>query len=202
MAKTLRTLRAQHHGKSAAYTLVDLSDLHKETRDDIIADAREGGGVYGVRVVEESVNGGARAPIYGVYNNGPDAERWADAKKKLGLGSTEVDDSAVYAGASVEVTDPRKEAALREAAAQKAEQDAEAIRSAENRGVRQITGEDEDDDEADTRPLTAARLDHPANIVDPDAIDAENEVSNAESKTPKTQEYVGTQKASKTKTPK
>lgn len=202
MAKTPRTLRAQHSGRSAAYTLVDLSGLHKETRDDIIRDAREGGGIYGVRVVEESVNGGARAPIFGVYNDGPDAERWVDAKKKLGISGEEIDDAQVYAGAGVEVLDPRKEAAIREAAAQKAEREADAIRSAENRDVRQITGEDEDDDEADTQPLTAARLDHPANLIDPDAIDAENEVSRAENQTPKTQEYVGTQKASKTKTPK
>lgn len=173
MAKTPKTLRQEHRSK-AAYTLVDLSDLDDELRKDIILDASEGGGIYGVRVVEEAVNGGARAPIYGVYNDGPDADRWAKAKDKLGISGEQVDDSEVYTGAGVEVFDPRKEAALRQAAAEKALGDAEALRSAERDEVAAITGDTDEDATARRVP----NLDHTANIVDPGAIDAENEASN------------------------
>lgn len=173
MARPPKTLRQQHRSK-AAYTLVDLSDLDEELRKDIILDASEGGGIYGVRVVEEAVNGGARAPIYGVYNDGPDAERWAAAKDKLGLSGEQVDDSEIYQGAGVEVTDPRREAALRQAAAEQATGEAERLRSAERTEVAAITGDDDDDAAARRTPA----LDHPANIVDPDAIDADNEASN------------------------
>lgn len=173
MAKTPKTLRQEHRSK-AAYTLVDLSDLDKELREDIILDANEGGGIYGVRVVEEAINGGARAPIYGVYNDGPDADRWSKAKDKLGLSGEQVDDSEVYGGSGIEVADPRREAALRQAAAEKALGDAEALRSAERNEVAAITG-DSDEDAAARR---APALDHSSNIVDPGAIDAENEASN------------------------
>lgn len=175
----MATLRNQHRSK-AAYRLVDLSDLDDDLRKDIILDANEGGGIYGIRVVEESVNGGARAPIYGVYNEGPDADRWGKAKEKLGISGEEVDDSEVYSGAGVEVTDARKEAALREAAAQKAEQDANALRSAEAADVRSITGDDDEDATA-RRDTHVPELDHPSNIVDPGAVGAENEASKAPS---------------------
>jgi hypothetical protein len=179
MAKAPRTLR-QHRGGAPAYTLVDLTELDPELRKDIILDASEGGGIYGVRVVEESVNGAARAPIYGVYNDGPDADRWTSAKDKLGISGEQVDDSTVYAGAGVEVTDPRREAALREAAAQAANADADAIRAGERDAVAAITGDDDTDAAARRgRPTgNVPDLDHPANIIDPSALRAENEVSN------------------------
>ena len=190
-----KTLREQNRSK-AAYTLVDLSDLEDDLRKDIILDANEGGGTYGIRVVEESVNGGARAPIYGVYNEGPDAERWTEAKDKLGISGEEVDDGDVYAGAGIEVTDDRKAAALREGAALKAAQDAEALRSAENRDVAAITGDEDGDIAARKAP---APLDHTANIVDPGAIGAENEVSKASNQA---DEEASTTTKPKTKTPK
>jgi hypothetical protein len=167
--KTLRSLAAS----AAAYSLVDLSDLDPELRDDIILDASEGGGLYGIRVVEESVNGAARAPIYGVYKDGPDAERWANAKKKLGISGEDVDDAEVYATAGV-VVDPRREAALREAAAQRAAATADAIRAGEDADVNAITG-------AAPAGTPAPRWDHTANIVDTTlAADATNEAHDPE----------------------
>jgi hypothetical protein len=166
--KTLRSLAAS----AAAYSLVDLSDLDPELRDDIILDASEGGGLYGIRVVEESVNGAARAPIYGVYKDGPDAERWEKAKKTLGISGETVDDSEVYAGAGV-VVDPRREAALREAAAQRAAATADAIRAGEDVELEAIAG---------AAPAgSRAALDHTANIVDTTlAADATNEAHDPE----------------------
>jgi hypothetical protein len=175
VAKSPRTLREQNRSK-AAYTLVDLSGLDDELRKDIILDATEGGGIYGIRVVEESVNGGARAPIYGVYNEGPDADRWADAKEKLGISGEEVDDSEVYSGAGLEVTDPRKAAALREGARLKAAEEAENLRTAEDSEVAEITGDEDGVARQSSQPTP---LDHTANIVDPGALGAENEVSKA-----------------------
>jgi len=196
------TLRKQQTAK-AAYTLVDLSDLDDELRKDIILDANEGGGIYGIRVVEESVNGGARAPIYGVYNEGPDADRWADAKKKLGITGEDIDDSEVYSGAGLEVTDARKEAAIRQAAREKALTDAENLRSSESRAVSEITG-DTDEDAVARRGPAAERvpeLDHRANIVDPEAIDAENEVSKAPNQADTEASEAAATSKSKTKTP-
>jgi hypothetical protein len=189
---------AQH--SKAAYTLVDLSSLDDDDlRKDIIEDASAGGGRYGIQVVEESVNGGARAPIFGVYNDGPYADRWAKAKEDLGIGSTEVDDAEAYAAAGVEVTDPRRAAAMREAAAQRAEAEADRIRSGEADAVRDVTG-DEDDDLATRRDRNLSGTtggDHPQNIVDPGlARDAENEAANAEN-----QEDEKASKTTKSKTP-
>jgi hypothetical protein len=194
----MATLRERNKSKMA-YTLVDLSDLEDDLRKDIIQDAREGGGTYGIRVVEESVNGGARAPIYGVYNDGPDADRWTDAKKTLGIDSEEADDATVYAGAGVEVTDPRKVAALRGAAAENAARDAESLRTAENADVAAITGDE--DGEGERQSSRPTDLDHPANIVDPGVIDAENEASLAENQA-SADEEASTTTRSKNKAPK
>lgn len=173
---------AQH--SAAAYTLVDLNDLDDDLRKDIIEDASAGGGRYGIRVVEEAVNGAARAPIFGVYNEGPDADRWAKAKEDLGLEGTEVDDAEAYAGSGLEVTDPHREAALREAAAQTVEEEADRIRSGEQNAVRDITGDTDEEAARRNRDRTTGRTtggDHPQNIVDPGlAPDAENEVAGAE----------------------
>lgn len=184
----------------AAYTLVDLSDLDIDLQKDIIEDANAGGGEYGIRVVEEVVNGGARAPIYGYYKEGPDAERWAAAKTELGISGSEIADGDV-AGAAVAVVDPRREAAIREAAAQNAEAEADRIRAGESEALRAITG---DDDEVDTgRPRTrsgpsGATDGHATNIVD-STLDpnATNEAADAEN-----QDAEGTAKTTKTKTPK
>jgi hypothetical protein len=184
---------------AAAYTLVDLSDVDEKVRKDIIEDANAGGANYGVRVVEESVNGGARAPIYGVYDTGPDHDRWVEAKKDLKLSATEVGDDEVYTGAGgPEVSDPRREAALREAAAQRAEGEADRIRSGEIDAVQAITG-DTDEDAAARRgrhaPGGTTGHDHTQNIVD-DTLseEATNEASEA-------QNQKTTKAASKTKTP-
>ena len=150
----------------AAYTLVDMSALDEDTRKDIIEDAAAGGGQYGVRVVEEVINGGARAPIYGYYHDGPDADRWAQAKKDLGLSAAEGDDAEARAAATgATVDDPRREAALRQAAEEKARADAERQRLAEDGEVERITG-----------------TTHASNIVDDTlAEDAENEVNDVDS---------------------
>lgn len=137
----VKTLRDKKLLSAAAYTLVDLNDLEDELRLDIIEDASMGGGRYGIRVVEEAVNGAARAPIYGYYNDGPDAERWAAAKEELGLGSTEIDDAAVVPIG--DVVDPQREAALREAAAQAVEAEADRIRAGEEADLAEILGENE-----------------------------------------------------------
>lgn len=182
---------------AAAYTLVDLSDLHPETRKDIIEDAYAGAGVYGVRVVEESVNGAARAPIFGVYNGGPDADRWADAKKELRLGSTDVEDGEVVP-VDLEVTDARRAAALREAAAQKADAEADRIRSGEADDIAAITGDDADAGRTPATPnrsaqRTGATDAHATNVVDTTldkdatnlASEAENQKPAKKSKTPR-----------------
>jgi hypothetical protein len=54
-----------------------------ELRKDIILDASEGGGIYGIRVVEESVNGPIRAPIYGYYNGTEFEDRWNSPRTSL-----------------------------------------------------------------------------------------------------------------------
>ncbi len=177
--KEVKLLRRQNRSR-AAYTLVDLSDLHPDLQKDIIADANEGAGAYGIRVVEESVNGPARAPIYGYYNDGPDAERWAAAKKELDIEGAEVADGDVYTSAGIEINDAAREAALREQAAARALAEAEAIRTAEDRDVSAITG-DTDDQPAPTRipPQT-----HHGNIIDEGlAEDATNEAADAENRT-------------------
>lgn len=105
----------------AAYKLVDLESLDRETRDAIIEDAQLGGGTYGIRVVEESVNGPARAPIFGYYMDTADEERWEEAKAELGIDPL-----------TVEASD---EEALRVAANERAEKEAEKTNAAEDAEV-------------------------------------------------------------------
>lgn len=184
MAKAAIKRTLDRNVSSAAYTLVDLSGLHKETRDDIVRDALEGGGLYGIRIVEESVNGAARAPIFGFYRNGADEERWLNAKKELGLDSTEIDDGAV-APTDIEITDARQEAALREAAAQRANAEADKIRAGEAEAIAAITGDDGDEGREPSTPnLSANRTGavdgHATNVVDTTlAKDATNKASEA-----------------------
>lgn len=192
-------LLSQRKSSAAAYSLLDLSELDEDLRKDIIEDAHAGGGVYGIRVVEESVNGPARAPIYGVYKEGPDADRWSDAKKELGISGSEIDDSEVYAGVGSRlVPDERREALLREQAAQRAEAEADAIRSGERAAVEEIAGEGSADLRIPAPAPSIARMDHPINQVDP-TLDpnATNEAANAEN-----QEPSAAPAKPKTKTPK
>lgn len=102
---------------SAAYKLVDLNGLDPETRQAITEDAQLGGGTYGIRIVEESINGPARAPVYGYYKDTADEERWEAAKSELGI-----DPLTVEAG---------DEEALRVAAAQRSADEAEKANAAE-----------------------------------------------------------------------
>lgn len=158
---------------TAAYTLVDLNSIEDdELRNDIIDDAvGGGGGRYGIRVVEEVVNGGARAPIFGYYKDGPDADRWENAKKELGFTSSDVDDGEVIPP-QIEVTDARREAAIREHAAEVANVEAARERVAEDDEVAAITGS------ADDRTTAARAAQQPrGNIVDTTlASDATNRV--------------------------
>lgn len=156
--------RNRAHLSAAAYTLVDLSGLDNETRQTITEDAYAGGGQFGVRVVEESVNGGARAPIFGYYKGGEEEERWQEAKDELGISASEVDDSEAYAASGVEVLDGRRAAALREAAAEQAAAEADAIRSGEARAIGEIAGDDAEAQELETR--TSLSQHHRGNIVD------------------------------------
>lgn len=117
----------------AAYTLVDLSDLPADVRQEVMEDALAGGGEYGVRVVEEVHNGAARAQIFGYYH--ADQEKWDEAKKELGITGSEVEDGEVTGEAG---EDPRAQAALRQAAEQRASAEADAIRTAEDESVRQV----------------------------------------------------------------
>lgn len=187
----MATLRDKKAQSQRAYTYVDISDLDDDLRKDIIEDANAGGGLYGIRVVEESIFGGARAPIYGVYNDGPDADRWADAKKQLDLSSSTIDDGDV-APVSIEVTDPRREAAIREAAAQRVEAEAARIRAGEDAEIEAITHGSAD------AATAAPALDHTANIVDTTLdANATNEAGSAEN-----QEAATTSKKSTNKAPK
>lgn len=122
----------------AAYTLVDLSDVEPDVRKKLIEDANAGGGTYGLRVVEEVINGSARVPIYGYYRDGPDEELWSSAKKDLGLSADDVDDDDVVP-AQLE-PDAAKEAALREEAARQATDLAERIRAKDDAAVEEIVG--------------------------------------------------------------
>lgn len=144
--------RNNSRGK-AAYTLVDLSDLPADVRQEIMEDALAGGGEYGLRVVEEVHNGAARAQIFGYYRDvkkadgtfftrkndaggeveiGNDETKWNAAKAEFGITSSDEDDAAVSAEAG---NDPRTEAALRQAAEQKAAAEADAVRTAEEAAV-------------------------------------------------------------------
>src|SRR6478736_4440190 len=76
----------------AAYTLVDLSELDPEVRREILEDAEGGGGVYGIRVVDE--------------------HKWEAAKEEFGITSTVVteEDEAALREAAVAQTDEQAEA--------------------------------------------------------------------------------------------
>jgi uncharacterized protein YuzE len=139
----MATLRRQNASQQA-YTLVDVNSIDDdELRKDILLDASEGGGIYGIRVVEESVNGPIRAPVYGYYNGTEFEDRWNAAKDQLGLGAEEVDDAAVRGGGgALDVTDPRTEAALREQAEESARVQADRQRASEDSEVAQVTGQE------------------------------------------------------------
>lgn len=123
----------------AAYTLVDLSDLEPEVRAEIIEDAYAGGGEFGIKVVEETVSGSVRTPIFGFYDF--EAHLWDEAKEAFGIKSN---------GASDE-----EEARIRAGAAQATEAEADTVREAEEAEIRRIAGDDEGD--AVVKPNKAKR---------------------------------------------
>lgn len=179
MGKLAQSALAAAVVSNAAYTLVDLSGLDPEDRKAIEDDAANGAGLFGIRVVEEVVYGGARAPLYGYYKDGPEGERWAKAKKEYGIGADDAEDAEVRGNAGGIGTDARREAALRQAAAQRAEAEAAALRAGEDAAVREVTGET--DGEAAQRAVDSrARMEPTSNIVDATlAPNATNEAANA-----------------------
>lgn len=134
-----------------AYTLVDLSDLPAEHRQEILDDAMAGGGTYGIRVVEEVINGPARQPMFGYYEH--DADKWDDAKKELGISASDVADDEVKPGPLV---DENAEANLRQRAEEAANREADRIRQAEDKELQAITGEER----APLLPEQAAKVEH------------------------------------------
>jgi uncharacterized protein YuzE len=179
----MATLRRQNASQQA-YTLVDVNSIDDdELRKDILLDASEGGGIYGIRVVEESVNGPIRAPIYGYYKGTEFEDRWNDAKDKLGLGAEEVDDAAVRGGGPLDVNDPRTEAALRLQAEEAANVQADRQRAAEDADVAQVTGGDVKSNITDPTldPNATNRADDPA----ADAAATEAAAKAAKNKSPK-----------------
>lgn len=187
---------------AAAYTLVDLTSLDRETQREIVEDANLGGGRFGIRVVEESVNGGARAPIYGYYKGGEDEERWNEAKEELGLTASDVDDDEARAASGVEVlSDPRREAALREAAAQRAAGEADRIRAGEASAVASITGDDADE-HTDINLISSATDHHRSNIVDDTLAEGATNVDGGNNEDADQTDESTSKSKPKTKTPK
>lgn len=186
-----------------AYVLVDPSALPDELRDEILEDANAGGETYGLRVVEEMVVGGARAPLYGYYKDVKDPAnpekllndsetRWNNAKTELGISSAEVsDDEVAPFGATA---DPRREAALRQQAQSQALAEATRIQEMEDGEVAEITG--------DRDPSQS----HAGNIVDdtlsPDATNVVSATGDVEEEVDEEETPSRTPRASKNKAPK
>lgn len=116
----------------AAYTLVDLSEVPSQYLQAILEDAALGGGEYGVRVVEESVNGGASHPIYGVYEH--DVEKWEEAKLEMEVGTFTMTEEEIA----------EREEKLRGQAAAVAQAQANALDAADAVQVAAVTGDDPD----------------------------------------------------------
>lgn len=119
--------------RKAAYRFVDLKALEPLVRAEVTEDAQAGGGNYGLKVVEEAVDGPSRVPIYGVYF-GDDEEKWREAQRRL----------QVRDGSLVDI-DEEAEDALRAEASAGADAEAAAIRRKEEAAVTAVTGGDEDD---------------------------------------------------------
>lgn len=111
-----------------AYNVVDISNFSEEVQVVLKEDAADGGTQYGLRVVEEYINGPSRSQVYGVYG-GEDAEKWQAALGEIGQENIGNDEEAVRAVA--------EEAAAADAAAKA---------SAQERSVRAVT-----DKEGDTK---------------------------------------------------
>lgn len=109
-----------------AYTKVDLSRFTPEQRAILIEDAATGGAEYGIRVVEEVINGGASFPLYGWYHTDEVADKkWTEAREELGISDEEIDEDQ-----------------LDEAARVSADAEAARIRAAEEAREREITHTD------------------------------------------------------------
>jgi hypothetical protein len=119
--------------KDAAYEVVDLAVFEPAQRAEIVNDALEGGGKFGIIVVEEFVNGPARQPVYGFYYDTPltPPERQAEAKWREAL-----------ARFGVAAPDPASSAeAVRAAAEAQADQMAAELNAREDEAVKAITKE-------------------------------------------------------------
>lgn len=110
----------------AAYVVVDLTGLEPEVRQEIMEDAFAGGGEYGIRVVEETVNGSVRVPIFGVYDY--EAQKWEEAKAEFNITAADASDE--------------DEARIRAGAQAQTDAAAEAERKREEDELRAITKED------------------------------------------------------------
>lgn len=110
----------------AAYFIVDTSSLPDEHRAEILEDAFDGGSQFGLKIVEEYINGPARQPVYGVYY-GEDEKKWEEAKADFGFAAEEADDS------------------VRQAAEAKAVADGENARAAEDAAVEAVVNPPTDD---------------------------------------------------------
>ena len=118
----------------AAYFVVDANKLHKEMREDALM----GGSQFGVRVVEEAVNGIARQPVFGVYYN----VLAKDGKTKLSNDEDKFVEACAEFGIELPTAD---EDAVRQEAEAAAAADAEAVRRQEEEAVRAVTGDTDAD---------------------------------------------------------
>lgn len=108
----------------AAYVIVNIAAFSEAAQAELIDDAAAGGKTYGLRVVEEYINGPARQPVYGVYKD--DEELWNETKAQLGIEEEALD------------AEEPDEDALREAAQQQADADAARVDAAHKASVDKV----------------------------------------------------------------
>lgn len=111
----------------AAYSVVDITKFPADVQEALVADAANGATLYGLRVVEEYINGPARSAVYGVYNGGEDEGKWKAALAEIG-----------------ESADDADEEAIRLAAEEKAAADAAEATERQERSVRAVTEKEGD----------------------------------------------------------
>lgn len=114
-----------------AYQLLNLGAFPPEVEQALREDAANAGQDYGVEVVEESINGPASIPIFGVYlAPHPSAAKWEAAKAEFNITDDGVDEEAVAAQAQADA------AANAEAAQAAADAAVEAIAGSGNKAKR------------------------------------------------------------------
>lgn len=122
---------------SAAYSIINLAAFAESVHEELVEDAAAGGKIYGVRVVEEYINGPVRQVVYGVYH--VDQELWEEAKAQLGIEEE-----------ALEAEEPDEEALRKEAEA-KAADDADRLEKARTAQIEKVVGAKGDTaDAADT----------------------------------------------------